>query len=95
MLIIVKQNIYAEWKMISFSECRSQNRNLQRSIRHDRVVLVLEGVRERALNTVQPDPILLINFPEIDHRFEVSPRLVYIMGEELILLLSFMFESAL
>ncbi len=32
---------------------------------------VLEGVRERALNSVHPDPILLVNFPDIDHQFKV------------------------
>lgn len=50
---------------------RAQNRQLQRVIRHDHVEFVLEGVRERALNTVQPDPILLVNFPDIDHQFKV------------------------
>ena len=54
------------------SHSRAQNRNLQRVIRHDTIVLVLQGVRERALNSVEPDPILLINFPEVDHQFKVN-----------------------
>lgn len=52
-------------------QSRSQNRNLQKVIRHDTIVLVLQGVRERTINSVQPDPILLVNFPEIDSQFKV------------------------
>ncbi len=33
---------------------------------------MLEGVAERAENSVKPDPILLINFPEIDNQFKVT-----------------------
>ncbi|TRY79590.1 hypothetical protein TCAL_11730 [Tigriopus californicus] len=55
----------------TLSQSRSQNRNLQRVIRHDTIVVVLQGVRERTINSVQPDPILLINFPEIDNQFKI------------------------
>ncbi len=55
----------------SLSHSRAQNRQLQRAIHHDRLVVVLEGVRQRALNSVKPDPILLINYPEIDYQFKV------------------------
>ena len=50
---------------------RAQNRNLQRAIHHEKIFLVLEGVRERALNTISPDALLLINFPDIDKQFKV------------------------
>ncbi len=60
--------------LASSSTSRSQNRQLQRVIRHDHVEFVLEGVRERTLNSVQPDPILLIHFPDIDHQFKVGAR---------------------
>ena len=56
----------------SLTQSRSQNRQFQRAVRSDKTIFVLEGVRERALNSVKPDPILLINFPEIDHQFKVS-----------------------
>ena len=55
----------------SLTQSRLQNRHLQRVINHNRVSIVLEGVRSRALNSVKPDPILLINFPEVDHQFKV------------------------
>ena len=45
---------------------------LQKVIRHKRVTLVLDGVRARALNTHQQDPLLLINFPDVDHQFKVK-----------------------
>jgi hypothetical protein len=56
----------------SLTQSRLQNRHLQRVINHNRITIVLEGVRARALNTVKPDPILLINFPEINHQFKVN-----------------------
>ena len=56
----------------SLTHSRAQNRNLQRAIHHERIFLVLEGVRERALNTVSPDALLLVDFPEIDNQFKVK-----------------------
>ena len=56
----------------TLTQTRSQNRELQRAVTHNHLTLVLEGVRERTLNTIQPDPILLIDFPEIHHQFKVG-----------------------
>ena len=56
----------------SLTQTRSQNRELQRAVSHKHLTLILEGVRERTLTTVQPDPILLIDFPEINYQFKVS-----------------------
>ena len=56
----------------SLTHSRAQNRNLQRAIHHEKIFLVLEGVRERALNTISPDALLLINFPDIDKQFKVG-----------------------
>ena len=50
---------------------KAQNRKLQKVIRHKRVTLVLDGVRQRAINTIQPDALVLINFPGIDYQFKV------------------------
>jgi hypothetical protein len=49
---------------------KAMNRKLQKVIRHKRVTLVLDGVRQRLTNA-QPDALVLINFPEIDHQFKV------------------------
>ena len=56
----------------TLTQSRLQNRHLQRFMNHNRITIVLEGVRARALNSVKPDPILQINFPEINHHFKVS-----------------------
>ena len=55
----------------TLTQSRLQNRHLQRVMNHHRITIVLEGVRARALNSIKPDPILLINFPEIDYQFKV------------------------
>ena len=56
----------------SLTQSRSQNREFQRAVKNDKIIFALEGVRARALNSVKPDPILLINFPEIDEQFKVN-----------------------
>ena len=55
----------------SLTHSRAQNRLLQRAISHDHLTFVLDGVRERAMSSVQPDPIMLIHFPEINHQLKV------------------------
>jgi len=55
----------------TLTQSRLQNRHLQRVMNHHRITIVLEGVRARALNSIKPDPILLINFPEIDYQFKI------------------------
>ena len=49
---------------------KAMNRKLQKVIRHKRVTLVLDGVRQRLANP-QPDALVLIHVPEIDHQFKV------------------------
>lgn len=56
----------------NLTHSRAQNRLLQRAITHDHLTFVLDGVRERAISSVQPDPIMLIHFPEINHQLKVS-----------------------
>jgi len=56
----------------NLTHTRAQNRLLQRAITHDHLTFVLDGVRERAISSVQPDPIMLIHFPEINHQLKVS-----------------------
>ena len=62
----------ASYSTGSLTQSRSQNRQFQRAVKTDKLILVMEGIRARAINSVKPDPILLINFPEIDHQFKVS-----------------------
>ena len=58
--------------LANLTHSRAQNRLLQRAITHDHLTFVLDGVRERAISSVQPDPIMLIHFPEINHQLKVS-----------------------
>ena len=55
-------------------QSRLQNRHLQRVLNHNRITIILEGVRSRALNSIQNDPIMLITFPQINHQFQVRKR---------------------
>jgi hypothetical protein len=50
----------------------SNNRIIQQAIRHDHLTLVLDGVQKRARNSVQPDPLLLLLFPDADQQLKVS-----------------------
>ena len=63
----------------TLTQSRLQNRHLQRVMNHHRITIVLEGVRARALNSIKPDPILLINFPEIDYQFKVRDLVTYLV----------------
>ena len=56
----------------NLTHTRAQNRLLQRGIGHEHLSFVLDGVRERAMSSSQPDPIMLIHFPEINHQLKVS-----------------------
>jgi hypothetical protein len=55
----------------SLIESRQQSKALQRAVRHHQVVVVVEGVRERMTGTPSPEPLMLINFPDIDTQFKV------------------------
>ena len=48
------------------------SKQLQRALRHDDVVIVLEGVRRRLIGIPDPDPLLLINYPDLDNQFKVN-----------------------
>lgn len=47
------------------------SKQVQRALRHDDVVIVLEGVRRRLNGIPDPDPLLLINYPDLDNQFKV------------------------
>ena len=48
------------------------SKQVQRALRHDDVVIVLEGVRRRLVGIPDPDPLLLINYPDLDNQFKVG-----------------------
>ena len=75
--LLVLVTLWAGCALGSLTQTRSQNRELQRAVSHKHLTLVLEGVRERTLTTVQPDPILLIDFPEIHYQFKVSQKIPF------------------
>ena len=79
---MVKQQVWP-WLFLAFMvgqvqseliQSRLQNRHLQRVMNHQRITIVIEGVRTRA-RLHKPDPLLLIDFPEINHQFKVSEKI--------------------
>jgi hypothetical protein len=44
------------------------------AVRHKELVVVVEGVRRRLASTPSPDPLLLINFPDLDNQFKAGPQ---------------------
>jgi hypothetical protein len=42
------------------------------ALRHKELVMVVEGVRRRLASAPSPDPILLINFPDLDNQFKAG-----------------------
>ena len=66
--------------LTSMTQSRLQNRHFQNWLNRNRITIVLEGVRARALRSVKPDQaILLINFPEINHQFKVRTLFIFII----------------
>ena len=55
----------------SLVDSHSLSKDLQRAIRHDEVVIVIEGVRRRMVGIPSPDPLILVNFPDLDNQFKV------------------------
>ena len=53
------------------TENRIQSKELQRALGHDHVVLVIDGVLDRLIGQPSPDPLVLINFPDINTQFKV------------------------
>ena len=53
------------------TENRIQSKELQRALGHDHVVLVIDGLLDRIIGQPSPDPLVLINFPDINTQFKV------------------------
>ena len=72
-LVILSVSLLCHNSLISgkLTENRSQSRELQRAIGHDNVVLVINGIMERIIGQPSPDPLILINFPDINTQFKV------------------------
>ena len=67
----------------NLTHSRAQNRLLQRGIGHDHLSFVLDGVRERAMSSSQPDPIMLIDFPEINRQYVDENAVPYAVQSQL------------
>ena len=68
MLIILLASQLASAKL---TENRLQSKELQRALGHDDLVLVIGGVLDRIIGEPSPDPLILINFPDINTQFKV------------------------
>ena len=53
------------------TETRRETRELQKALSHKSLVVVIDGVLERIIGDPSPDPLLLINFPDINTQFKV------------------------
>ena len=53
------------------TENRKESKQLQKALGRDHVVIVIDGILERILGEPSPDPLALINFPDIDTQFKV------------------------
>ena len=53
------------------TENRKEGKQLQKALGRDHVVIVIDGILERILGEPSPDPLALINFPDIDTQFKV------------------------
>lgn len=71
LLALTVINLLLDTANPTLTHSRAQNRQLQRALRHDKIVLVLDGIRDRANDLPQPDPVLLINFPDVDNQFKI------------------------
>ena len=53
------------------TENRKESKQLQKALSRDQVVIVIDGILDRILGEPSPDPLALINFPDIDTQFKV------------------------
>ena len=53
------------------TENRKESKQLQKALGRDHVVIVIDGILERISGEPSPDPLALINFPDIDTQFKV------------------------
>ena len=53
------------------TETRRETRELQKALNHKSLVVVIDSVLERIIGDPSPDPLLLINFPDINTQFKV------------------------
>ena len=53
------------------TETRRETKELQKALNHNTLVVVIDGVLERLIGDPNPDPLLLINFPDINTQFKV------------------------
>ena len=59
------------WATGTLTESHYLSKELQRALRQDKVVFVIEGVRRRMTGIPSPDPLVLVNFQDLDNQFKV------------------------
>jgi len=52
-------------------ESHHLSKELQRAVRHNELVITLVGVRRRMAGLPDPDPLILVNFPDLDSQLKV------------------------
>ena len=57
--------------LAKLTENRRESKELQKALNHKTLVVVIDGVLERLIGDPNPDPLLLINFPDINTQFKV------------------------
>ena len=70
-LVLVSYILLLKTVTAKLVESRAQTKELQRALNHDNVVIVLDGVLERLRGSPSPDPLVLINFHDLDTQFKV------------------------
>ena len=68
-LLFVLSCLYSSQARLT--ETRRETRELQKALNHKSLVVVIDGVLERIIGDPSPDPLLLINFPDINTQFKV------------------------
>ena len=70
-LVVAGLSLYLGFASAKLTENRKESKQLQKALGRDHVVIVIDGILERILGEPSPDPLALINFPDIDTQFKV------------------------
>ena len=70
-LVVAGLSLCLGFASAKLTENRKESKQLQKALGRDHVVIVIDGIIERVLGEPSPDPLALINFPDIDTQFKV------------------------
>ena len=71
LVAVISYLVFLQTISAKLVESRAQSKELQRALGHDHVVIVVDGVLERLRGKPSPDPLVLINFHDLDTQFKV------------------------